>query len=72
MPGVSPESQFGQIVRVFRRKKDGAVRFTVASASRGDGSTPTGYTCVIPEGIKSFAITGFVPVQVAAEAEEVA
>jgi len=71
MPGVDPTAQFGEIVRVFRRKKDNALRFTIASASRGDGATPIGYTAVIPEGIKSFTITGFVPAQ-QATSEEVA
>jgi len=61
MPGVTRDAQFGQIVRVFRRKKDGALRFTIASLSRANGENPTGYTTVIPSGLRTFKITSAVP-----------
>ena len=75
MPGITPEVQIGQITSVFRLKdnaknrregKVGAVRFRLASMSRADGITPTGFTTVIPSGITSFAMTGFAPTPVQA------
>ncbi len=77
MPGISPEVQMGQITSVFRLKdnaknrregKVGALRFRLASVSRADGITPTGFTTVIPSGIRSFAMTGFQPAPVQAPA----
>ena len=78
MPGMTPEVQIGQITSVFRLKdnaknrregKVGAVRFRLASLSRADGVTPTGFTTVIPSGIKSFALTGFQPSPQALQAQ---
>lgn len=78
MPGITPEVQIGQITSVFRLKdnaknrregKVGAVRFRLASMSRADGVTPTGFTTVIPSGIRSFAMTGFAPTPVQAPSQ---
>lgn len=55
MPGMDPTVQLGQIVRVFRTK-DGLVRFTLASHTRGLENEPTGYTAIIPEGITSLSV----------------
>lgn len=58
IPGMSTKMQLGKIQRVFRNQ-DGKVRFTISSMTRGDGMNPTGFVTIIPEGIKSFTITGF-------------
>jgi hypothetical protein len=50
MPGVSKHAQFGPLVKVFRRKADAAVRFTIWSIPR------QGYTTIIPDGLEGFAI----------------
>ncbi|MCI0562782.1 MAG: hypothetical protein MN733_30235 [Nitrososphaera sp.] len=57
LPGTSPKTQLGAIHRVWRAKE--GVRFTVRSLTRGDGTNPTGYITVIPEGLRSFVISGF-------------
>jgi hypothetical protein len=63
LPGTDTKAQFGQIVMVARRQKDGGVYFKVASMTRGNGQSPRGYTNVRPEGIRQFTITGFQPAQ---------
>jgi len=50
LPGVSKHAQFGPIVRVFRRKNDAAVRFTIWSVPR------QGYTTIIPDGLTGFSV----------------
>lgn len=47
LPGVSPRSQIGPVVRVFRTK-DGALRFTIFSITRYN------FTTIIPDGLKGF------------------
>jgi len=46
--GVDCRAQFGPLVKVFRRKDDGAVRFTIWSIARQN------YTTIIPEGLEAF------------------
>lgn len=79
MPGITPEVQNGQITSVFRLKDNaknrregtvGAVRFRLASMSRADGISPTGFTTVIPSGITSFALIGFQPSPAALRAQQ--
>lgn len=48
MPGVSRQAHFGPIVRVFRTKAEGLLRFTIWSIPR------QGFTTIIPEGLERF------------------
>jgi len=70
LPGVDCKVQLGQIVKVFRTQTEGALRFTIKSLSRADGHSPTGFTTIIPKGLRSFAITGFRP-KAAAQTQKV-
>lgn len=68
--GVDPSVHIGRITSVSRNGDNaknrrngtvGAVRFNIESFTRGNGIKPTRPTCIIPSGLTSFSITGFVP-----------
>lgn len=68
MPGVAPNAMIGEITSVGRAKEDGHVYFRIACLTRGDGSTPYAFRAFRPEGVLSFAVTGFTPNPVKATA----
>lgn len=79
LKGINPTVQLGRICSVFRKadnaknRRDGsvgAVRFNVDSFTRGNGIKPSRPTCIIPSGLTSFAITGFVPIVEEVETED--
>lgn len=61
MPGVSPNTMIGRLIKVDRTKKEGNVYFLLECFTRGDGSSPSRPRSYRPEGVLSFVITGFTP-----------
>ncbi len=61
MPGVAPNAMIGRMTSVARAKDDGHVYFRLECFTRGDGSSPSRPRAYRPEGVLSFAVTGFVP-----------
>jgi hypothetical protein len=72
MPGVSPDAFTGRLSLVARRVDNranrragvvGKVFFHVPSTTRANGINPYGPTNFRPDGVLSFVVTGFVPIE---------